>query len=200
MLYQTELMGEVRNNNVIYVIDGYTVDDLQLKLHESYQIKLSNVKISKIDTIGNISKGKDLYATTSRLRSFFTSFDCNFLRKEKLYTKLKYSRSPQYDIVSGGVAAIFSAFIGFLISEKFGLELVDSGDFYIAFMYCVFFSFSLRPLLRVTSKFNTTVSMLSLYCLPNLMIELSRFMFLKAASILNSFSIFIKVSVIFLFY
>jgi hypothetical protein len=29
-------------------------------------------------------------------------FNINFLRKERLYTKLKYSRCPQYDIVSGG--------------------------------------------------------------------------------------------------
>ena len=55
-----------------------------------------------------------------------------------MYTKLKYSRSPQYDIVSGGVAALFSGFLGFLISEKFGIELVDSGDFYIALMYFIF--------------------------------------------------------------
>ena len=53
----------------------------------------------------------------------------NVLRKERLYTKLKYSRSPAYDIVSGGSAALLSGFIGFLVSEKFGFELVDSGDF-----------------------------------------------------------------------
>ena len=71
----------------------------------------------------------------------------NFLRKERLYTKLKYSRSPAYDIVSGGAAALLAGFIGFLISEKYGFELVDSGDFYYLFMYLVFLSFSLRPLL-----------------------------------------------------
>ena len=76
----------------------------------------------------------------------------NFIRRERLYTKLKYSRCPQYDIVSGGLAALLSAFIGFLISEKFGIELVDSGDFYTAFMYIVFLTFSVRPLLRVTSS------------------------------------------------
>ena len=75
-------------------------------------------------------------------------FNINFLRKETIYAKLKYSRSPQYDIVSGGLAAILSGFIGFLICEKFGLELLDSGDFYIAFMYGVFTVFTLRPLLR----------------------------------------------------
>ena len=33
-------------------------------------------------------------------------FDINYLRKERLYTKLKYSRTPQYDIVSGGSACL----------------------------------------------------------------------------------------------
>ena len=70
----------------------------------------------------------------------------NFIRKERLYTKLKYSRSPAYDIVSGGSAALLAAFLGFLISEKYGFELVDSGDFYYLFMYFVFMSFSLKPL------------------------------------------------------
>lgn len=78
-------------------------------------------------------------------------FDINFLKKEKIYTKLKYSRVPQYDIVSGGVAAIFAGFLGFLICEKFGFELPDSGDFYILFMYLVFVAFSLRLLLKIVS-------------------------------------------------
>lgn len=79
-------------------------------------------------------------------------FDINFLRKERIYTKLKYSRTPQYDIVSGGVAAIFSGFLGFLICEKFGLELLDSGDFYFLFMYCVFLSFFIRLLLKLINN------------------------------------------------
>jgi len=81
-----------------------------------------------------------------------TAYDIFFLRKEKIYTKLKYSRCPQYDMVSGGLAALLAAFIGFLICEKFGLELLDSGDFYFAFMYAVFFSFSVRPLMRILDK------------------------------------------------
>jgi hypothetical protein len=75
----------------------------------------------------------------------------NFLRYERLYTKLKYSRSPAYDIVSGGAAAILAGFVGFLISEKFGFELVDSGDFYYLFMYCVFIVFIIRPLLNISN-------------------------------------------------
>ena len=82
-------------------------------------------------------------------------FDLNFLKREKLYTKLKYSRSPAYDIVSGGVAALFAGFIGSLISEKFGIELVDSGDFYTFFMYVVFLCFSLRPLMKILSREST---------------------------------------------
>jgi len=86
----------------------------------------------------------------------------NFLRKERLYTKLKYSRSPAYDIVSGGAAALLAGFIGFLISEKFGYELVDSGDFYYAFMYLVFLTFSIRPLLTVSDANKGFMQMFSL--------------------------------------
>nr|QCU82599.1 hypothetical protein [Pseudourostyla cristata] len=96
--------------------------------------------------IPNILK-QDIY-TTSNL---WNLFNINFLRKEKIYTKLKYSRTPQYDIVSGGVAAIFSGFLGFLICEKFGFELLDSGDFYILFMYCVFLGFFLRMWFKLFS-------------------------------------------------
>ena len=64
--------------------------------------------------------------------------------------------------MSGGFAAIFAGFIGFLISEKFGIELVDSGDFYIAFMYGVFAAFSLRPLIRIYSKDDTPYTPVSL--------------------------------------
>jgi hypothetical protein len=81
------------------------------------------------------------------LNTVLSQININFLRKEKLYTKLKYSRSPAYDIVSGGAAALFAGFLGFLVSEKFGFELVDSGDFYFLTMYIVFLCFSLRPLL-----------------------------------------------------
>lgn len=77
----------------------------------------------------------------------FSIINIHFIKKERLYTKLKYSRSPAYDIVSGGSAALLAGFIGFLISEKYGFEMVDSGDFYYLFMYIVFLSFSLRPLL-----------------------------------------------------
>ena len=82
-------------------------------------------------------------------------FNIYFLRKEKIYTKLKYSRTPQYDIVSGGVAALFAGFLGFLISEKFGFELVDSGDFYILLMYVVFLFGMTRFLLKFMSLYTS---------------------------------------------
>ena len=109
-----------------------------------------------------------------------TLFDINFLRKDKIYTKLKYSRCPQYDIVSGGWAALFAGLVGFLISEKFGIELVDSGDFYTVFMYGVFICFSLRPLLRIADKNTTWVRLLTVHnlftFLTQLLVLVSRFL------------------------
>lgn len=91
-------------------------------------------------------------AVNTNLNTVHNLLNINFLRKERLYTKLKYSRSPAFDIVSGGAAALLAGFIGFLISEKFGYELADSGDFYYLFMYGVFTAFSLRPLLTVSDS------------------------------------------------
>lgn len=61
--------------------------------------------------------------------------DLFFIKKERVYTKLKYSRVPQYDIISGGFAALLAALFGFLVCEKFGFEMVDSGDFFYVFIY-----------------------------------------------------------------
>jgi len=90
--------------------------------------------------------------TNVSINKLNTLFDINFLRKEKIYTKLKYSRVPQYDAVSGGSAAILAGFLGYLITEKFGLELLDSGDFWFLFMYIVFIIFSFYPLLKITTN------------------------------------------------
>lgn len=90
--------------------------------------------------------------TTTNLfktNNLWNLFNINFLRKERIYTKLKYSRVPQYDIVSGGAAALLAGFLGFLITEKFGFELVDSGDFYFLFMYLVFLFFVCRLFLKL---------------------------------------------------
>lgn len=97
------------------------------------------------------TKQTNNYKTNLTFKSslLWNLFDIYFLRKERVYTKLKYSRVPQYDIVSGGSAALFAGFLGFLICEKFGVELVDSGDLYIVFMYVVFLCFALKMLLKI---------------------------------------------------
>ena len=104
-------------------------------------------------------------------------FNIYFLKKERLYTKLKYSRTPQYDIVSGGLAAIFSGFLGFLICEKFGFELLDSGDFYILFMYIVFFSFFVRLFFKIESKKTSAWSIFSFKWLLQFLKSVTRFFF-----------------------
>ncbi len=139
--YQNSLINNLYSNK--------TIKSILFK--KTSTIKLNSVKNSftKLNlNYNNSTKFKNL----QNLNLLWTLFDINFIKKEKLYTKLKYSRSPQYDIISGGVAALFSGFLGFLISEKFGIELVDSGDFYIFFMYCVFLIFSLKPLLKIINK------------------------------------------------
>ena len=101
-------------------------------------------RLHKLNLVFNFTEGRHAHTFTDTLKNLV---NINFLRKERLYTKLKYSRSPAYDIVSGGAAALLAGFLGFLVSEKYGFELVDSGDFYYLFMYLVFLGFSLRPLL-----------------------------------------------------
>ena len=116
-----------------------------------------------------------------------TLFDINFLRKDKIYTKLKYSRCPQYDIVSGGWAALFAGLLGFLISEKFGIELVDSGDFYTVFMYGVFLCFSTRPLLRILDKNSTWTQVFTLKSLIQFLLQLITLFFKAIRSYLSVF-------------
>lgn len=123
-------------------------DSSLLAKQEKYTLKHSRsfqkYKLNKLNLTFNFNNNKQLSFYSNTLKNLV---NINFLRKERLYTKLKYSRSPAYDIVSGGAAALLAGFLGFLVSEKYGFELVDSGDFYYAFMYLVFLGFSLRPLL-----------------------------------------------------
>lgn len=110
--------------------------------------KVRNVRIQEMLKDGSCYKYSFGLGKSS---SFFNIFNINFLKKERSYCKLKYSRTPKFDIVSGGLAAFLSAFLGFLVSEKFGIELVDSGDFYYLFMYFVFFFYSLRNFFKYIS-------------------------------------------------
>ncbi len=70
---------------------------------------------------------------------YYNTLEKNFIlflmKKEFLYTKLKYSRVPQVDIASGASAGLLAGLLGFIVTEKFGFELLDSGDFYTLLMY-----------------------------------------------------------------
>ena len=95
-------------------------------------------------------------------KALLLKFDLVFFKKERLYTKLKYSRVPQYDAVSGGSAALLAGFLGYLITEKFGLELTDSGDFWFLLIYLLVLGFSIKPLLRLVTEEEKPISVLRL--------------------------------------
>lgn len=79
------------------------------------------------------------------------AFDINFLRKEPLYSKLKYSRTQSFDIVSGGVALLLTSFLGYLSTEKVGFELIDSGDFLFLIVYLMIVLFEIKITLKLYS-------------------------------------------------
>lgn len=128
-----------------------------LKIEPKYNEFLLYRMLSKFSLLYRNNKEKNLFIFFSK-----NLFDLNFLRKEKMYTKLKYSRVPQYDIVSGGSAALLAGFLGFLICEKFGFELLDSGDFYFLFMYIVFLSFFFKLFTKLISFENNNWSVFGL--------------------------------------
>lgn len=129
-------------------------------------------KPQKLNKFNLILNSNPLNENFSNYYQMSDSVNVNFLRYERLYTKLKYSRSPAYDIVSGGAAALCAGFLGFLISEKFGFELVDSGDFYYLFMYFVFLSFLVKPLLYTANAINNPLSTLSIKNISTFFIKL----------------------------
>jgi len=130
-----------------------------------------------------------LEAATPNLKSF----NFNILRKEFTYTKLKYSRSPAFDIVSGGSAALFAAFLGFLISEKFGIELVDSGDFYYLLMYMVIFSYTLKSFKDTLCKTQSFGEFITLKYLSSYGVSLV-YIFMRTLRFLNFIRFFGVVS------
>jgi hypothetical protein len=133
---------------------------------------LHQLNLGYYHSFTNVNSSVDKKLSPSSPIFLTENINVNFLRKERLYTKLKYSRSPAYDIVSGGSAAILAGFLGFLISEKFGFELVDSGDFYYLFMYIVFACFFVRPLLITTNYNMSLFEVFSLKPLIKYIIEL----------------------------
>lgn len=92
----------------------------------------------------------------------FNNFNIFFLRKERIYTKLKYSRVPQFDTSSGAIASLLAALLGFLITEKFGFELIDSGDFYLIIMYLIFLVIIVKVYIN-TININNNIFLFSFY-------------------------------------
>ena len=161
------LPHKIYNNNILKKQSKYTVKHSSL-LNKNILTKLD------FNTEGTSSTTKNYYVNTLK-----SAININFLRKERLYTKLKYSRSPAYDIVSGGAAALLAGFIGFLISEKYGFELVDSGDFYYLFMYLVFLGFSLKPLLTSIDYNDSFRNIFSIKLFINFYLNLCYYLFKK---------------------
>ena len=152
-------------NNFILENNSQPLFIKQVTIHEITNLSQPRFNDTQPITINNELIYNSLQTSrfhNKRLNTVLNLININFLRKEKLYTKLKYSRSPAYDIVSGGAAALFAGFLGFLVSEKFGFELVDSGDFYFLTMYIVFLCFSVRPLLTTIEPTNSVWEALSL--------------------------------------
>ena len=80
------------------------------------------------------------------------NFKIYFLKKEVYYTKLKYSRVPQFDTASGAVASFISGMYGFMVCERFGFELLDSGDFIYMVLYIIVFALVLANLTTVLNS------------------------------------------------
>jgi hypothetical protein len=139
-------------------------------------MSFKKARLQKLNLRFDFNAQEKLASTTDTLKNLV---NINFLRKERLYTKLKYSRSPAYDIVSGGAAALLAGFLGFLVSEKYGFELVDSGDFYYLFMYLVFLGFSIRPLLTTIDYNDSFRNIFSFKLFLNFYLNLLYYIFKK---------------------
>jgi hypothetical protein len=84
--------------------------------------------------------------------SFINLFQIYFFKKEIFYTKLKYSRVPQFDVSATGIASFLSAAVGVLICEKTGFELLDGGDFLYLIGYIVILYWSLSHFIHLLNS------------------------------------------------
>lgn len=91
------------------------------------------------------------------------NFTLLWMKKEFLYTKLKYSRVPQFDIASGASAALLAGLLGFIVTEKFGFELLDSGDFYMLVMYLGVLLLILRLLIKSINNIKTSFNIWNIF-------------------------------------
>jgi len=136
-------LKNIINSNKIYI--NFLFNKLSY-LNKNTVIFNSDKKIKNfISSLYSIANGN------ININFLYNIININYIRKERLYTKLKYSRSPAYDSVSGGSAALLGGLLVYLVAEKYGIELVDSGDFYYLIMYVGFLIFSFKPFLVITS-------------------------------------------------
>ena len=105
---------------------------------------------------------KLIYWEKKKNHDYLNLINIFFLKKERYYTKLKYSRVPQFDTASGGVASLFAALLGFLITEKFGWELIDSGDFYTVFMYIIFICLVVKIIIKLNEMDSNSFKLFSI--------------------------------------
>nr|QTT61058.1 hypothetical protein [Euplotes vannus] len=92
--------------------------------------------------------------TTHSQVYFSADYTLYFLVKEVFYTKLKYSRVPQFDTSAGAAASFLSGLFGFMVCEKFGFELIDSGDFLFAILYLVLVVFLASLIIGIVGATN----------------------------------------------
>ena len=149
-------------NNIFYLLLPNNIIKNEDIINKKYRYTINFNQNIEQNFYENILKFFKVDNSTTNSYIIFNLINIHFLRKERIYTKLKYSRSPAYDMVSGGSAALLAGFLGFLISEKYGFELADSGDFYYLFMYGVFASFFLKPFLTIINYKNNLYSLFSL--------------------------------------
>jgi len=123
-----------------YFISQQEADFFKIaELAKSNVYQNSSVTGESFTDLLNYLKTVRIASCSNGLNPFYSNLHLRFIRRDRQhYTKLKYSRTQAYDIVSGGSAALLAALFGFLITEKFGFELPDSGDFYFGLMYVIF--------------------------------------------------------------
>lgn len=128
-----------------------------LKYNNNINLNIQSIKINYNLSLNNLTNIKIQKKTTN------TSIFLNFiLKKEYIYTKLKYSRVPQFDIASGAIAGLLAGLLGFLVTEKFGFELLDSGDFYLILMYIIFIIMIIKIFIKslnyiITKDYNSNI-------------------------------------------
>ena len=91
------------------------------------------------------------------------NFNIYFIKKELFYTKLKYSRVPQFDTASGAVGSFLSGLYGFMVCEKFGFELIDSGDFIFLTIYLLLLGLTASKFITFLNTPNSLITSLNTF-------------------------------------